>query len=276
MLKSIKAVEIQKYKEGQCISTPDLVVVEEPLEIRLGYGATQARQQMSIATTMRTPTQHDFELVIGFLFSEGIIREIDDILSIHYCSQAGQQVAENIVRVELQAHILFEKQSLERHFLANSSCGLCGKAHIEIMQEKCLLLPDSRVFVNENLILSLEKIVREKQTIFNHTGGIHAAALFQIEEDVPILKLIREDIGRHNALDKLIGAALQQNLLQPSNSLVFMSSRASFELIQKAIMAQISMLVCVGSPSSLAVEMAKNFNLKLIAFARNGNYNIYS
>ncbi len=251
--------------------TPDLVVVEEPLEIRLGYGSENNRQQKSVSVTMRTPTGHDFELALGFLFTENIIQTFDDVLSIYYCTDTGKQEQQNIVRVELKPHILVNFQSLERFFYSTSSCGVCGKASIEAIQQKCSVLPKSDFKVSVAFIQSLPKILLEKQTFFQHTGGLHAALLQGFS-----MSILREDIGRHNALDKAIGAAFQQNLIPLSNVVLLMSSRASFELIQKAAMAGISMLACMGSPSSMAIETAKAFGMTLIGFLREDSFNIYS
>lgn len=268
----IKSFEIKKFTQKGIIVTPDLVVIEEPLEIRLGFGEEDNRQQKSISVTMRTPTGHDFELALGFLFTEGIISNSDDILSINYCTDAGRQAEQNIVRVELKPHILINFQNLERHFYSTSSCGICGKASIEAIEQKCPVLPKSDFKVSSEYIKSLPKILEEKQTFFKHTGGLHAAMTLNGAGEV----VLREDIGRHNALDKVIGAALQQNLLPLSKVVLVMSSRASFELIQKAAMAGISIMACVGSPSSLAIETAKAFRMTLVGFLREDSFNVYT
>ncbi len=292
----IKSFEIKKIKSKSIEKAPDLVVIEEPLEIRLGYGEEYNRQQKSISVTMRTPTGHDFELALGFLFTENIITTFDDIHSIHYCTDAGKQEQQNIVRVELKPHILIDFQSFERHFYATSSCGICGKASIESIQQKCQFFPENDFKVSAKFIQSLPKILNEKQVFFPHTGGLHAAMITPPPTHRTALKgskkkvdednesppsgvgggVLREDIGRHNALDKVIGAALQQNLLPLSNVVLLMSSRASFELIQKAAMAGISIMACMGSPSSLAIETARELNMTLIGFLRENSFNIYS
>lgn len=251
--------------------TPDLVVIEEPLEIRLSYGKESNRQEKSISVTMRTPTGHDFELALGFLFTENIIHTFDDVLSIHYCTDTGKQEQQNIVRVELKPHVLVEFQGVERFFYSTSSCGVCGKASIEAIQQKCSILPKSDFKVSVAFIHTLPKILLEKQIFFQHTGGLHAALI-----QGSSLSILREDIGRHNALDKAIGATFQQNLIPLSNVVVLMSSRASFELIQKAAMAGISMMACMGSPSSLAIETAQDLGMTLIGFLREDSFNIYS
>jgi FdhD protein len=290
----IKSFEIKKINPKGIEETPDLVVIEEPLEIRLGFGKENNRQQKSISVTMRTPTGHDFELALGFLFTEGIIASFDDILSIHYCTDAGKQAEENIVRVELKPYILVDFQSLERHFYATSSCGICGKASIEAIQQKCPILPKNDFKVSAEFIQTLPKVLEDNQIFFQHTGGLHAAMICQptprpLKGSLHYLRhpffypplgvgggFLREDIGRHNALDKVIGSALQQNLLPLTNVVLLMSSRASFELIQKAAMAGISIMACMGSPSSLAIETARELGMTLIGFLREDSFNIYS
>lgn len=277
MINSIKSDTIIKFNGHEPFEKPDLVVVEEPLEIRIGYGAADNRQQKSISVTMRTPTGHDFELAIGFLFTESIIHHFDQILSIHYCTDNQQHKQENIVRVELHTTVEIDFQKLERYSYTSSSCGICGKASIEAIQVQCSVPITSSLSVSSDFIYQLPNIVEEKQVFFKHTGGSHVAALVRLENpDKGDLVLLREDIGRHNALDKVIGAALQQNWLPFSDMLLFMSSRASFELIQKAVMAGISIMVCVGAPSSLAIETAQAFGMTLIGFSRANSFNIYS
>lgn len=268
----IKSFEIKKFNQKGILETPDLVVIEEPLEIRLGFGSAEDRQQKSISVTMRTPTGHDFELALGFLFTEGIIASFDDILSIHYCTDAGRQAEQNIVRVELKPNIEVNLQSLERHFYATSSCGICGKASIEAIEQKCPILPKTDFKVSAEYIRTLPKILEKNQVFFKHTGGLHAAMILNGSGE----GVLREDIGRHNALDKVIGVVLQQNLLPLSEVVLIMSSRASFELIQKAAMAGISIMACVGSPSSLAIETAQALGITLIGFLRENSFNVYT
>lgn len=268
----IKSFEIKKIGAKNVGKIPDLVVVEEPLEIRLGFGSAADRLQKSISVTMRTPTGHDFELALGFLFTEGIIASFDDILSIHYCTDAGRQAEQNIVRVELKPHVGVNLQSLERHFYATSSCGVCGKASIDAIEQKCSILPKTDFKVSVEFVKTLPKLLEKNQVFFKYTGGLHAAMILNKAG----AEVLREDLGRHNALDKVIGAALQQNILPLSDVVLIMSSRASFELIQKAAMAGISIMACVGSPSSLAIETAQDFGITLIGFLRGDSFNVYS
>lgn len=277
MINSIESDTIIKFSGNRPFETPDLVVVEEPLEIRLGLGAADNRRQKSISVTMRTPTGHDFELAMGFLFTENIINHFDQVLSIHYCTDNQRQKHENIVRVELHPDVEIDLPALERYSFTSSSCGICGKTSIDAIHVKCPAPIISSLRVSSGFIYQLPHIVEEKQVFFKHTGGSHVAALLRLDNpDTGDLLLLREDIGRHNALDKVIGAALQQNLLPLSDALLFMSSRASFELIQKAVMAGISIIVCVGAPSSLAIQTAQTFGITLIGFSREHSFNIYS
>jgi FdhD protein len=274
---AISPVNITKFISNEFSVHSDLVVVEEPLEIRLGYGDLDARQQKSISVTMRTPT-HDFDLALGFLYSEGIIKSYHQILSIKYCVDAGKQATENIVRVELKPDVFVNAQSLQRNFYATSSCGVCGKASIEAIDQLICELPqqklDTKPFqINSDILLQLPNTLSHYQKTFEYTGGLHAAALFDLEGN---LMLLREDIGRHNALDKIIGNALTQDLLPLQNKILLMSSRASFELIQKAAMARIFVVATIGAPSSLAVQMAKQFGITLIGFLRGEQFNVYA
>ena len=273
----ISPVNIIKVTLDDSIEKSDLVVVEEPLEIRLGYGNLDNRQQLSVSVTMRTPT-HDFELALGFLYSEGIITSYNQILSIKYCVDAGKQATENIVRVELKPEVIFNAQSLQRNFYATSSCGVCGKASIEAIDSMICDLPKQKLEqnalkVSKEYIINLPESLAQHQKVFEYTGGLHAAALFN---EFGNIILLREDIGRHNALDKLIGNALTQDLLPLNNKVLLMSSRASFELIQKAVMANISIIVTIGAPSSLAIQTAEQFGVTLIGFLRNERFNIYA
>ena len=274
---AVAPVNIIKVSLDSLEEKPDLVAVEEPLEIRLGYGSMDNRQQRSVSVTMRTPT-HDFELALGFLYSEGIITSYNQILSVKYCVDAGKQATENIVRVELNPDVIFNIKTLQRNFYATSSCGVCGKASIEAIDNMICNLPKQKLESNalkvgKNYIVNLPNSLSQHQKLFEYTGGLHAAALF--DESGKIIS-VREDIGRHNALDKLIGNALTQDLLPLNGKVLLMSSRASFELIQKAVMANIHIIVTIGAPSSLAVQTAEQFGITLIGFLRNESFNIYT
>lgn len=269
---SISPVQIHKVAKNGISLKDDLLAVEDPMEIRLGFGKTNERQQKSISVTMRTPG-HDFELALGFLFSEGIIQQYSQIYTIKYCTDLGRQESKNnIVRVELKPDVVVDLSGLERNFYATSSCGICGKASIEVLQKiGCPYIPIVKNIVSQDIIYHLPTILREAQNVFNHTGGLHAAGLF---DKNGMLILLREDVGRHNALDKLIGASV--NHVDLSDKIALVSGRLSFELVQKTLMAGIPILVAIGAPSSLAVELARNFGLTLIGFLRDGSYNVYT
>jgi len=244
--------------EGQISSrADDLLAVEEPLEIRLG--------QQSLSITMRTPG-NDVELAAGFLFSEGIVRDISHIRKI-------ENIAQNVVVVELDEASAALVQP-RRNFLMTSACGVCGKASLEDLEANaCPVLPADNIQIEPDVLHGLPDRLREAQNVFDRTGGLHAAALFSLNGQ---LELLREDIGRHNALDKLIGAALAGDRLPLDKSLLLVSGRASFELVQKALMAGIPIMAAVGAPSSLAVGTALRSGMTLIGFLRNCRFNIYS
>ncbi len=272
MKQSVKHTTIQKVSASLREEKADLVAVEEPLEIRIGYGSMHDRQQIRLAVTMRTPG-NDFELVLGFLFTEGILTSYEQIESIKYCVDGGKaEEKDNVVRVELKPETEFDQSKLNRNFYVSSSCGVCGKSSIDSVFTKCNVINDSFV-VSSALLHSLPAKTREAQLVFEYTGGIHASALFDVDGN---LKMLREDVGRHNALDKIIGASLIKNEVPMSNTILLLSGRASFELIQKAAMAGIPFVMAVGSPSSLAVELAKKTNMTLLGFVRDERFNIYS
>ncbi|CCH01615.1 fdhD-like protein [Fibrella aestuarina BUZ 2] len=271
----VAPVTIQKIKASAVGEPqPDLLAVEEPMEIRLGFGDVTNRQQRSLSVTMRTPG-HDFELALGFLLTEGLIQTREQVHSLRHCTDLGrQQVLGNIVRVELQPDVPVELGTLARNFYTTSSCGVCGKASIDAVRNTgCPLLPAVQPFVAADLIHQLPDQLRAAQAVFDHTGGLHAAALF---DRSGMLRLLREDVGRHNALDKVIGASLQQGLLPLHDSVLLLSGRISFELVQKALMAGIPLVAAVGAPSSLAVQMADEVGMTLLGFVRNGSFNSYT
>jgi FdhD protein len=269
----VSHVNIIRYSDGQTENTVDLLASEEPLEIRLGFGAATERLQKSISVTMRTPG-NDFELALGFLFTEGVIQSADDVYSIQYCTEANTiENKENIVRVELKPEVEIDFNRLQRNFYTTSSCGVCGKESIEAVKTVCRFpSPDHSFHVKAEHILTLPLLLATHQSNFQHTGGIHAAALFTAEAE---LMAVREDVGRHNALDKLIGYCAAKHLLPLHEHILLLSGRASFELIQKAAMAGINMVCAVGAPSSLAVALSHEFDITLIGFLRGQRFNIY-
>lgn len=272
---SVAPISIIKVNQNGQITTNDLLAVEEPLEIRIGYGPKENREQRNISVTMRTPG-NDFELALGFLFTEGIIQNINEIAQIKYCTEVNTlQDNQNIVKVELHENIEIDFSKLQRNFYTTSSCGVCGKASIDAIKTVCNIQTKNIPFsVNQSIILELPNKLRAQQNVFEYTGGLHGCALFDLHGN---LEILREDVGRHNALDKLIGALLGSKNGTDSfqNKILLLSGRASFELIQKAAMAGIQMICAVGAPSSLAVETAKEFGITLIGFLRENRFNVY-
>ncbi|MCB0492993.1 MAG: formate dehydrogenase accessory sulfurtransferase FdhD [Cyclobacteriaceae bacterium] len=268
---SVKPVEITKVSAEGSKVTPDLMAVEEPLEIRIGYGALGERQQKSLSVTMRTPG-HDYELAIGFLFTEGIIDTFDQVESIKYCEDVGrQEERENVVRVELKPEVKLDLEKLQRNFYTSSSCGVCGKSSIEAVHVTCTPIQDN-IKVDKEVIHGLPKTLREAQQIFEHTGGLHAVGLFDLNGK---LLLTREDVGRHNAMDKIVGACLFKKEIPLSETILMVSGRASFELAQKALRAGAPIMAAVGAPSSLAVTLAKDLGMTLMGFVRGASFNVY-
>ncbi|HRK53154.1 MAG TPA: formate dehydrogenase accessory sulfurtransferase FdhD [Cyclobacteriaceae bacterium] len=268
---SVKPIEITKVSEGGSKVIPDLMAVEEPLEIRIGYGALGERQQKSLSVTMRTPG-HDYELAIGFLFTEGIIDAYDQVELIKYCEDAGrQEERENVVRIELKPGVNFDLSKLQRNFYTSSSCGVCGKSSIEAVHVTCTQIQDN-INIERKVIHGLSDKLRDAQQIFEHTGGLHAVGLFDLSGK---LLLTREDVGRHNAMDKIVGACLFKNVIPLSKTILLVSGRASFELVQKGLRAGVPIMAAVGAPSSLAVTLAKDLGMTLLGFVRGGSFNIY-
>ncbi len=252
---------------------PDLVACEEPLEIKLAYGPADDRQHRSLAVTMRTPGQ-DPELAVGFLFTEGIIGKAAEVAGTRHVGQAlSPESAENILQVELTPELPVDFNQLNRHFYTSSSCGVCGKASIEMVRTVNIYYPrrgQPRFSVDQ--LRSFPAQLSAQQSLFEKTGGIHAAAAFSSDGQ---LKALREDVGRHNAMDKLIGAALMSGDFPLRDHAVMVSGRLSFELVQKASMAGVPMLVAVGAPSSLAIELAEENGMTLIGFLRGERFNVY-
>jgi FdhD protein len=246
----------------------DALATEEPMEIRLtrGHGPPDR-----VAVTMRTPGS-DFELAAGFLFGEGVVRRSGDVSAIRYC--AGDRPQQyNVVEVQLGADVSFDPAVLGRNFYTTSSCGVCGKASIDaVMSPVGALQPDS-ASVRADILATLPERLRAEQKLFDRTGGLHAAALFDAEGG---LIRLREDVGRHNAMDKLIGAALLADEVPLGERVALMSGRLSFELVQKAARAGIPVLAGVSAPSSLAAELAEQVGMTLIGFLRGSTFNIYS
>ncbi|MFQ3598566.1 MAG: formate dehydrogenase accessory sulfurtransferase FdhD [Chloroherpetonaceae bacterium] len=274
MTRSIQSFEIYKVRDGAIAKSRDVLAVEEPLEIQVASFENGFSTVKSLSVTMRTPS-HDTELAVGFLFTEGIITSLSDIHDVHYHFPSAQKTQhQNIIRVVLKPTVELDFKKLERHFYMSSSCGVCGKASINAVRlaDSCSARWKEPFAVSTDLINSLPETLRQSQEIFDQTGGLHAAALFDLNGH---LLCVREDVGRHNALDKLIGAELLSGR-DFERTILLVSGRASFELVQKAVMAGIPMLCAVGAPSSLAVELADEFDLTLIGFLRPNRFNLYT
>lgn len=254
----------------------DLLAAEEPLEIRVVRAEDAAGSRIPdaaahrVAVTMRTPGA-DFELAAGFLYGEGVIASGDDVAAIRYCVEGEQSY--NAVNVVLAPGTPFDPAALQRNFYTTSSCGVCGKASIDAVMGAACARIESDVAVTPELLLSLPERLRAAQSVFERTGGLHAAGLFTVDGD---LVRAREDVGRHNALDKLVGAALLAGALPLSRGVVMVSGRLSFELVQKAARAGVPVLAGVSAPSSLAVELAESAGITLAGFVRGGRFNLYA
>ena len=262
---------VTRYREDGVDRRRDVLAVEEPLEIRLAWTDGAARRTESLAVTMRTPG-NDFELTAGFLHGEGVLSRASDLLELTYCTGPEEQKY-NVVEARLSPGRAVDWERLRRNFYTSSSCGVCGKASLEAVQAQgCALLPEGP-FVREELVASLPDRLLEGQDVFARTGGLHAAGVFDGEGG---RRTVMEDVGRHNAVDKVVGHALLGRWLPANDHVLVVSGRASFELVQKSIAAGIPILVAVGAPSSLAVELAGRFRQTLVGFARDGGFNVYA
>ncbi len=251
----------------------DVVAVEEPLEIRLGMTRRGMRGQKSISITMRTPGS-DAELAVGFLHGEGLIRHPREVTEVRHCGDPDEgRENRNVIRVELADDVEVDLSRLQRNFYTTSSCGVCGKSSLEALELTGYRPIDDDVRVHADLAASLPGRLREQQRVFDLTGGLHAAATFGPDG---AFGRVREDVGRHNALDKLVGASFLAGELPLGGQLLLLSGRASFELLQKALVARLPVVCAVGAPSSLAVDLAERFGITLLGFVRGGRFNVYS
>lgn len=261
----------------------EALAVEEPLEIRLVYGPADARAAKSISVTMRTPG-YDYELAAGFLMTEGVIHDVLDIERIVYPAEssapivgeeagaAPYQPRRNIVRVELAPGVKVSLANLERNFYTTSSCGICGKASLLALRTVCPPRTRNTFSIDAEVLYQLPARLRKAQSVFDRTGGVHGAGLFDAAGK---LLAMREDVGRHNAVDKLLGSEFLADRTPLREFLLLLSGRASFELLQKAVMGGLSMVAAVGAPSSLAVQLARQFDVILVGFLRDDHFNIY-
>ena len=262
---------ILRWTDGSHAAATDELAVEEPLEIVLGHGPAVHRQRRPLAVTMRTPG-NDVELALGFLFTEGLITDPDEVVRVEYCMNVKPEERGNVVRAELRPDIDLDPARWQRNFYTTSSCGVCGKSSLEAVHAHCKrpIRPWGRI--DPKVITALPDRMRDAQTVFRHTGGIHAAALFDREGK---LLLLREDIGRHNAVDKVIGWSLLSGEVPLANRILAVSGSAGFEIVQKAIRAAIPVLVAVGAASSSAVDLAHSAGMALHTFVGPGRGNLH-
>ena len=262
----IKHKKIKTYNREGSVEREDAIAIEDPLEIQIRHPKLNEGLPKSISITMRTPG-HDTDLALGFLFTEGIVRSANQIKSVH-------QFSENNIMVNLEPDVILNIGSLDRNFYTTSSCGVCGKASIDAIHTTTIFdIKKDDLSLKTSALYGLQQELLQHQSVFAQTGGIHAAALF--DQNMAQVQL-REDVGRHNALDKLIGYCFQANQLPLTGHILLLSGRASFELIQKAGMAGIPVIVAVGAPSSLAVELADDLGVTLVGFLKQDSFNVYS
>lgn len=267
----VASTKVERVERAKRERDTDLVAVEEPLQIIVEHGEPHRRRETPLALTMRTPG-HDADLVMGFLFGEGVVSTADDLIRIRHCARS--ETPDNVIRAVLHERARVPNRLLERNLMVTSACGVCGERTVEGLFERgCSdIAVEEGVFAPSAIRDALASL-ESSQAWFRHTGGTHGAALFDRNG---VLLLHREDVGRHNALDKLIGAWLRGGSHAPGECFVVVSSRASFELVQKTVRARFPLLVAMGAPSSLAVETAKRFRLTLIGFAKANRFNLYS
>lgn len=264
------AIERHRGPGSVVDSDHDLVAVEEPLEIQVGVGEAEWK---TVSITMRTPG-HDRELATGFLFTEGIVSGAGDVDGVEHCGPpVGPAGTKNVIRVRLSASVKPAIERLDRHFYTASSCGVCGKTSIEAVQLARRPVLGGGPAIRRDFLVQLPERLYEAQQVFRTTGGLHAAALFDADG-----RLIAhgEDVGRHNAVDKVVGVLFAERRLPADDTLLVVSGRAGFELVQKALMASIPAMVAIGAPSSLAVDLAREFGMTLAGFVRDGQFNVYS
>jgi FdhD protein len=264
--RTVTSVRVTAIRDGSQAIRPDRLATEEPMEIRVGAPRQEA---VSVSVTMRTPG-NDFELATGFLYTEGLVRTRDEIVEVSYCELPLDEQLYNVVTVRLTHP--FDPSMVQRNFYATSSCGICGKASLDQVRVSCAPVGPGFT-VDRSIILGLPDTLRRGQRIFAETGGLHAAGLFDRRGR---LLLVREDIGRHNALDKLVGASVLSGEVPLADRILLVSGRAGFEIIQKAAVAGIPVVCAVSAPSSLAVEAGGELGLTIVGFLRPGGFNLYS
>ena len=266
--------KITKFIKGKLENTEDLISIEEPLEISLKFKNEEKWITKSLSITMRTPG-HDKDLVRGFLFNEQIITNIKDIENIEsFGDKVGQYNIQNKILVTLNNSKNINISKIKRDFLTNSSCGVCGKSSLDALEIiKKDKTPKSNPKLSKKIIINSPSILKKNQSEFSKTGGIHASGLFS--SDGSLISL-REDVGRHNALDKMVGDSLINNYLKPNDQFITCSGRLNFELVQKVLMTNIGLMIGVGAPTSLAIDLANRFDMTLVGFVKEDSFNIYT
>ena len=266
--------KVLKYSSHNFEDVEDLVSIEEPLEISLKYKEKNKWIEQTLSITMRTPGNDD-DLVRGFLFNEQIVKSINDIDSIEsYGDKVGQYKIQNKILATLNNSENVNISKIKRDFLTNSSCGVCGKSSLDALEIiKTTKTNASEPKISKDVVIQSPDILREGQSEFSKTGGIHASGLFNSDGK---LIALREDVGRHNALDKLIGCALEKKQFDPKNQFITCSGRLNFELVQKVLMTDIGIMIGVGAPTSLAIDLANKFDITLIGFVKRDSFNIYT
>lgn len=268
MADSTTPYEVLIVQEGEGQVVPDSLATEEPLEIRLA----NRDGVRPVAVTMRTPG-HDEELALGFLYGEGIISRRQDVVDLHRPHDRAGREEDNILVVEIAGELDPDLKTLDRHFFTSSACGVCGKAGLEALLIKKEPVPHRGPRVTPEILYALPASLQSRQSVFKATGGLHAAGLYTANGEQ---LAVREDVGRHNALDKLIGWALDEGRLPLDEYLVMVSGRASYEILQKCLMADVTVVCAVSAPSSLAVSLARQFDITLVGFLRQRRLNVYS
>ncbi len=270
---SVKSRTVQIRRVGSAVrSDSDVVTVEEPLEIRVAHTSNGTQEVDSLSVTMRTPGD-DEDLACGFLLSEGIVADLSDISCVQSeAPQENSSESANVVTATLASSVFFDSESLLRHFYTSSSCGVCGKVSLAAVDVHIRQRERSKFRIASSTLVALPESLREHQSEFRKTGGLHASALFDAEGRIV---RVREDVGRHNALDKLIGSFRNSSLDQIASLGLLLSGRASFELIQKAAIAGLAFVASIGPPSSLAIDLAQDQDITLVGFLRNNEYNQY-
>ena len=266
--------KVLKYSYNNFEDVEDLVSIEEPLEISLKYKEKNKWIEQTLSITMRTPGNDD-DLVRGFLFNEQIVKSINNIDSIEsYGDKVGQYKIQNKILATLNNSENVNISKIKRDFLTNSSCGVCGKSSLDALEIiKTTKTNASEPKISKDVVIQSPNILREGQSEFSKTGGIHASGLFNSDGK---LIALREDVGRHNALDKLIGCALEKKQFDPKNQFITCSGRLNFELVQKVLMTDIGIMIGVGAPTSLAIDLANKFDITLIGFVKMDSFNIYT